>query len=293
MTHEIDTDLMGLLRRLDPLREQDLAQLLDGGGAERILATRWRRARSHRGARGRRLAGMQALSLAAAAAVLGAIVLVLSLASSSPPPAAALSFSERDGFVIAKIVNPYASVSEIRRELASNHLHVALRLLPVPPGSVGKVSMIDVNGRPADGIQPLTQGTCANGPCVVGLKVARGFTGSGYVEIGRAARSGERYASTPIGGAFAPGEPLHCSGLQGASVETVLPALARKSMRVVGWRIIASGASNAGNDAPPADRVEEVLPIAPGEVELWVAPAGRGEGFSSLHAASMQGCGTS
>ncbi len=290
MTQKITTDPIALLRRLDPLREQDLGQLLEAGrahgGAERILATPWRRARAHRAVRG------SALGLAAAAAAFGAVVLALSLASSSAPPAAALSFSESDGYVIAKIVNPYASVDEFRRELASNHLHVALKLLPASPGSVGKVAMTDINSGGANGIQPLTQGMCVNGPCTVGVKVARSFKGSGYVEIGRPARPGEKYESSPIGGAFAPGEPLHCSGLQGASVAKVLPALAAKRLHVVSWRLMASGSSSAGSGAPANDLVEEVMPIAPGRVELWVASAARA-GFAPLHDVSMRGCGSS
>jgi hypothetical protein len=297
MTQKITTDPIALLRRLDPLREQDLVQLLEAGrasgGAERILATPRRRARVHRAVRAPRLASAQAFGLAAVAAAFGAAVLAFSLVSSSAPPAAALSFSEHGGFVLAKIVNPYASVAEMRSELKSNHLHVTLKLLPVPAGSVGKVAMIDVNGGAANGVQPLTEGVCANGPCAVGVKVARSFTGTGYVEIGRAARPGEKYESTPIGGAFAPGEQLHCSGLQGASVAKVLPALAGRKLSVVRWRMMASGSSTAGSGAPSSDLVEEVLPVSPGNVELWVAPAGRAKSFSTLHSASMHGCGTS
>ncbi|MFZ2051134.1 MAG: hypothetical protein WB698_06120 [Solirubrobacteraceae bacterium] len=283
MTDHLST----LLRDLDPLREDELAHVLEmgarRGGAERISATQWRRARaSGRGAIG--------LAVAVAAAVSLAVAIAISLASSSAPTAYALSFSEKNGYVIARIVNSYASVKELSRELAENHLRVTLRLLPVPAGSVGNV--LEYQSEPADGVQPLQEGHCVNGPCTVGVKVARGFTGSGLVYIGRPARRGESYASTPIGGAFAPGEALHCSGLQGASVAKVLPALAGKKLSVVGWRLMGSGSSTTGSRAPSSDLVEEVMPVAPGKVELWVSVSG-GTGFTPLHKASMRGCGSS
>jgi hypothetical protein len=276
--------LSALLADLDPLREDELARVLamgaSRGGAERISATQWRRARaSGRGAIG--------LAVAVAAAASLAVAIAISLASSSAPTAYALSFSEKDGYVIARIVNSYASVEELSRELAENHLHITLRLLPVPPGSVGNV--LELQSEPADGVQPLQEGHCVNGPCTVGVKVARGFAGRGLVYIGRPARRGESYASTPIGGAFAPGEALHCSGLQGATVARVLPVLREKKLTVVSWRELGSSQSRQGSGAPAGDRVQEVMPIAPGKVELWVgasAPA-------PLHAVSMSGCGGS
>ncbi len=295
MNEELTPDLMSLLRSVDPLRERDLERVLAAGaargGAQAISAAPWRRARSHRGgpSAGRLRSGI--VGLACGLALLGATMLALSLASSSPPTASALSFSESDGYVIARIVNPYASVSELARELAENHLHVSLRLLPVAPGLVGKVVSLGVDGSPSNGIQPLQKGRCVNGPCTVGVKVARDFKGSGSVDIGRAARRGEQYASTPIGGSFAAGEPLHCSGLQGASVAKLLPALARRRLRVVSWRLMAGGSSTAGSGAPSSDLVEEVMPIAPGKVELWVAPSANA-GFAPLHEASMRGCGS-
>jgi hypothetical protein len=279
--------LSALMSDLDPLREDQLARVLEmgarRGGAERTSTTEWRRPRASG-------AGAIGLAVAVAAAVGLAVAIAISLASSSAPSAYALSFSEKDGYVIARIVNSYASVRELSRELAKNHLHITLRLLPVSPGTVG--SVLELQSEPAGGVQPLQEGHCVNGPCTVGVKVIRGFAGSGLVYIGRPARRGERYASTPIGGAFAAGEPLHCSGLQGASVAKVLPALAARKLSVVSWRLMASGSSTAGTGAPSSDLVEEVMPVAPGKVELWVSASARA-GFAPLHEASMRGCGSS
>lgn len=227
-----------LLRSIDPLHEQDLAAVLERdaarGGAQRIVSTRWPRP-----CRARRRA-LTAVSAGAVVAA-GAMVAAFSLSPSSTPSAEALSFSQRGDYVIARIVNPFASVAELKRELAANHLHVALKLVPASPGSVGKVVMIDVNGTPSSGIQPLLEGKCANGPCTVGVKVARDYKGTGYVVIARPARPGERYESTPIGGAFAPGESLHCSGLSGASLTRALKVLHEKGLTVVRWRAASGG----------------------------------------------------
>lgn len=259
-------ELISLLQSIDPLREQELADVLEQGrtrgGAQRILATRWRR--PHRA--GRRTVGLASVSIVAAA---GAAAVVLSLSSSSTPDAEALSFSRQGDYVLARIVNPYASVAELKRELAANHLHVALKLVPASPGSVGKVVMIDVNGSPSSGIQPLFAGECANGPCTVGVKVARDYRGTGYVVIGRPAKPGERYESTPIGGSFAPGEALHCSGLEGAPLKQAIPVLRGKGLSVVRWRTVPGG-HLASRTREPA-RVQEIAPVAPGKVEVWVA----------------------
>lgn len=290
MTDDLSTDMYDLLGHLDPLREEQLARVLEigrrRGGASRIAATRWPRARHPR----RRTRALGIVALAAAACL--ALLLANTLPSSSPQDAYALSFSESDGYVIARIVNPYASVGELERELAANHLHVSLRLEPVSPGVVGKVISIGVDGSPSNGIQPLLHGRCVNGPCTVGVKVARGFSGSGSVYIGRAARRGEQYVSTPIGGDFAPGEPLHCSGLQGASVAKVTAVLRRKGLAVVAWRPAGSSSWTRGADAPAGAPVEEVMPVRPGAVELWLGTGSATSADAVLHAASMSGCGS-
>jgi hypothetical protein len=288
MNDDLSTDMAGLLSRLDPLREDELARVLEmgraRGGAQRIAATPWRRARSG----GRRAVGVAAA--VAAAACLAAVAIVVSLASSQAPAAYALSFSQKDGYVEVRVLNPYASVAEIRRELAENHIHVRLRLLPVPAGSVGQIIEFESAGRNGGGVQPLQEGHCVNGPCTVGLKVARGFKGTGVVYIGRPARGGETYASTPIGGAFAPGEPLHCSGLQGSSVARVMPALDRLRLKVIAWRFDSSSPWTQGADAPQGVPVEEVMPVRPGEVDLWLAAKPAPNPSRVLHAISMSGC---
>lgn len=261
-------EITDLLSGIDPLRDDELAKVLrlghQRGGAHSISATRWRRPPRL----GPRTLGVASAFVAAAVA---ALALSLSLSSSSTPAAEALSFSQRGNYVIARILNPYASVVELKRELAANHLHVALKLVPASPGSVGKVVMIDVNGTPASGIQPLLEGKCANGPCTVGVKVSRDYKGTGYIVIGRPAKPGERYESTPIGGSFAPGEALHCSGLEGARLRRALPVLRSKGLSVVRWRTV-SGAHRALRMRELA-RVQEIAPVAPGKVEVWVAPS--------------------
>lgn len=277
-----------ILQSADPLNEQDLAQVLQHGaargGARQIARTRWPRPR---------YAGRHALSAlgTCAAIAAGATIAVLSLSSSSTPSAEALSFSQRGEWVIARILNPFASVSEIKRELDANHLHVALKLVPASPGSVGKVVMIDVNGSPSSGIEPLLEGKCANGPCTVGVKVARDYKGTGYVVIGRAAKPGERYESTPIGGAFAPGEALHCSGLEGAPLKRAIAVLHDKRLAVVKWRtpsgllakltppthrrLFKSAPAKVLEVARRRFRVQQIAPVAPGKVEVWLEPAKR------------------
>ncbi len=289
MNDNLSTDMAGLLSSLDPLREDELARVMEmgraRGGARRIAATPWRRARP---AAGRRVVGIAAAL--AVAACLAAVALVVSLASSPAPAAYALSFSQKDGYVEVRVLNPYASVAEVSREMAVNHLHVRLYLLPVPPGSVGQIIALESAGRNGGGVQPLQEGRCVNGPCTVGVKVARGFKGAGAVYIGRPARHGERYASTPIGGAFAPGEPLHCSGLQGAGVARVMPMLKRLGIKVIAWRSDRDGSWRKGADAPKSALVDEVVPVRSGEVELLLAAKPAPSHSALPRTASMSGC---
>ena len=142
------------------------------------------------------------------------------------------------GDIVATVVDPFAAQSSLDAAFRAAGLDIAVSLVPASPSAVGTVVEIS---EPSSGpqIETLTGGTCVTGGggpgnCPVGLKIPRGFAGSGSIVLGRPARAGEAYEST--NSAFAPGESLHCSGLIGTSVAAALPKLAARGIAVQ-WRV--------------------------------------------------------
>src|SRR5579863_4187636 len=142
------------------------------------------------------------------------------------------------GWITATVTDPFAAQSSLDEAFRAAGLDIAVSLVPASPSAVGTVVEIS---EPSSGpqIETLTGGTCVTGGggpgnCPVGLKIPRGFAGSGSIVLGRPAKAGEAYEST--NSAFAPGESLHCSGLIGTTVATALPKLAARGITVQ-WRV--------------------------------------------------------
>ncbi len=157
------------------------------------------------------------------------------------------------GDIVATVVDPLAAQSSLDAAFRAAGLDISVSLVPASPSAVGTVVEIS---EPSSGpqIETLTGGTCVTGGggpgnCPVGLKVPRGFTGSGSIVLGRPAKAGEAYEST--NSAFAPGESLHCSGLIGATVAAALPKLAARGISVQ-WQPQAGTATPQPASTPVA-----------------------------------------
>ena len=226
------------------------------------VARGWRLARRPRRAR------VAVAGLAALAGALAAVTLAL-LSTSAPSArrgnpsgpvihASPVSFrypthGPDRGDIVATVVDPFAAQSSLDAAFRAAGLDITVSLVPASPSAVGTVVEIS---EPSSGpeIETLTGGTCVTGGggpgnCPVGLKVPRGFAGSGSIVLGRPAKPGENYEST--NSAFAPGESLHCSGLIDTTVATALPKLAALGVSVQ-WQPQASTAAPQPASTPVA-----------------------------------------
>ncbi len=228
------------------------------------------------------------------AAVAGTIAAaVLSTTSAvSPVPAEAVAFrTAASGDIIATVTNPFAAQAQLDAAFAEQGLEITVNLIPVSPSIVGTVLYVGESGV-GDQIKPLQGGHClmGGGGCPIGIEVPRGFTGEGSITLGRSAKLGEHYESSAS--IFAPGEPLHCSGLLGARVDTALPVLAADNLTVVQWREDVpdpSGLSShsvTDTQAPVQNYIQDAELIEPGKVRVttastpWSDDPGAGSGFN-------------
>jgi hypothetical protein len=199
----------------------------------------------------------------------------------SLPKAQLVDFTTHNGEVIATITDPSAAVTQLDATFRAHGLDIIVTALPVSPSLVGSIVYTD-----APVIRSIQAGTCMGAGCAVGLVIPVDFHGSASVIVGRAAQPGEAYASAED--AFAPGEVLHCSGIQNEQVAQVLPVLQAKGL-VVSWREnlpstasptaetpsgasgITSGTITTITAPPVGDYIASAVPISSTTVAIWVA----------------------
>jgi hypothetical protein len=257
-----------LMSRLAVVRDEDLATLSDSDAAralfEEVLAaqeptdisSRPRRSRPHLPA-----------AITGAAAVLVLVAIVGAMLIRSEPAAAGVRFTREAGYIVATVTDPAAASEQLRAAFSEHDLNIDLQLVPVSPSLVGTVVALGDEG--TDVIQTLQHGTCVTGGggCPIGLRIPTDFAGHAEITLGREAEPDEQFMSAADG--FGPGEALHCSDLIGATVAEALPELEARGVAAM-WRL------KDGSDVDPAEVrayfVTEVIPWAPGEVLMWVAP---------------------
>jgi hypothetical protein len=108
-------------------------------------------------------------------------------------PAHLVDFTRSHGSLVVKITDPDSPVSQLNAIFREHGLHIKINVIPVPPELVGTIIYSDV---PA--ARELQAGSCQmneSGRCWIGFVLPPGFTGSGNLTIGRAARPGEHYQS--------------------------------------------------------------------------------------------------
>jgi hypothetical protein len=213
-------------------------------------------------------------------------------------PAQAIAFGTGPGGEItATVVDPFAAQTQLDAAFAKQGLKITVKLLPVSPSIVGTVLSVDESNPGTTQIKPLQGGHClqGGGGCSIGIEIPRDFRGEGSIYLGRPAKPGERYESSDS--AFAPGEPLHCTGLLGARVTTALPTLQAKGLAVAEWREDIEdtpGRSRSVTDAEPPVRnyIWDAELTEPGKVTIttarmpWPDNPGAGSEFNAgCHAA--------
>ena len=204
--------------------------------------------------------GVVLTALGGALVAVVAVVVLVGGSAVGPAPADAVAFrTVAGGEIVARVIEPYAAQARLDAAFAHYGLKIKLRLVPVSPSLVGTVSYAS-----GEGIAALQGGHCltGGGGCPVGIEIPRDFAGQGEVVLGRPAKPGERYEGSAS--AFAPGEPLHCSGLLGARVAGALGGLRSRGLVVGEWReIVPSASGRSARSLQPA--------VAPARNYIWGA----------------------
>jgi hypothetical protein len=273
-------DIEMMLRRMRPPVAEKIRAVFPREERDRLLrsifaAVPARRVRHGERRATRRRSYLRPVAAGAVVAALAAIAWAASGAS-SPQAARAVSFrSATRGDVMAIVTNPYAAQSRLNAEFARRGYQITVSLLPVSPSLVGTVLYMS-EGSSAMFLEPIEHGPCLSGGggCRIGIRIRQGFSGSGAIALGRPAQGGESYASEAS--AFAPGEPLHCSGLLGGTVADAANALAARHLTSE-WREDtadgSTGHSRTLGSVPSGNYVWEAVMSAPGKLIVWTQPA--------------------
>jgi hypothetical protein len=265
----MDVMISGLKPKTDALRELHATpgaeDLLDG-----ILATS---STETRPVRFKRL--VRTLALAAA---LGVAVAVVWVAASSVHPrqaaAAPISFVAKDGYIFARVTDPYASKAELDAAFAQHGFDITVTLVPASPSVVGMVPSI--GGAQNHQIKTYYDPSCyteGGGHCPTGILISEDFAGKAWIDIGRPAQPGERYST--YNNAFMPGEPLHCTNLPGMTVDQATPILNDLGIHPI-WRSSDRSIDTvSGIDPSMIGSLliqDEAAGVSPGVVGIWVGP---------------------
>ncbi len=192
----------------------------------------------------------------------------------APPARQALAFTTSAHSITVIVRDPLADPATYRAEFAAHHLDITLQMSPVSPSMVGSVFFFDEPGTGPHLILITAKGACntpgGGGNCPVGVKVPAGFRGPAHIAFGRAARPGEKYAST--GSVFAPGEAMHGMTVTGKTVTDVLAQLRARHVSVGVFNVERRTGSTSAHSVPGSWFVYDADPWAPGEVMLFVGP---------------------
>jgi hypothetical protein len=211
-----------------------------------------------------------AVVIPAAAAFLALAVILAALVVRPAPAAAGVRFSTHGGAIVATVTNPFASSDQLRRAFAEQRLNIDLKLVPASPSLVGTVVATEQSG---SGIEALQGGSCVTGGggCPVGLRIPLHYQGHAEITLGRPARARERFVASAD--AFASGEPLHCSGLVGATVSQASDALESRGLSAT-WRPYRDSANTRLDPlAVGGQFVIDADSMAPDQVVVWVSPS--------------------
>ncbi|NUW41809.1 hypothetical protein [Nonomuraea rhodomycinica] len=223
-----------------------------------------------------RLAGRPAI--AAAAAAVAAVAATVVTGQNASTAQAAVTCSKDHDYVVARIMDPLAGHERLRNDFRACGFDIDLKLVPVSPSVVGSIVMME-GGQKIDTVDDPSCRTASGAQCPIGLRIEAGFTGKATVVLGRAARSGEPYASTNT--STAKGEALEGVSVEGRTVAEAETMIAQRHVTIARYNVQWSlpdgrgyGDLTSRPKIDPAWRVTSVEPYAPGQVVLMIDPAG-------------------
>ena len=187
---------------------------------------------------------------------------------------AALSFTEKGGYLTVRVKDPVADPARYKKEFAAHGLDVELSLAPVSPKKAGTVVFLEDDG---DGrVKTITApGRCGTVTCGVGVRIPLRYKAHVKVVFGQAARQGQHY---DIGPGDTPGEGVGLSDVRGRRVADVLAEARRRHIGGIEYRYEHNGTDRPYPMGVPADKVRSdwyvhnALAGTHGSVVLFVGP---------------------
>ncbi|MDP9225382.1 MAG: hypothetical protein M3P18_16370, partial [Actinomycetota bacterium] len=189
-----------------------------------------------------------------AAAILATVVIAVALwpggTAARAPHLRLVVFTKQGPNIVARISDPYAPAAQLTAAFRAHGLNINVQTLAVSPSLVGTIVYSDVNS-----IRELQTGDCMSGGggrCWIGMVIPANFTGQGNVSVGRAAKSGEPYASSAE--VFGPGEALHCTELLDQPVSKAVAVLRAKGLNAR-WQLGSSDGTSTNESSQPGGYV--------------------------------------
>jgi hypothetical protein len=208
------------------------------------------------------------VGLAATAVATATAAVFVGLTAGSGPgrlgPTAFAVTPEPDGVVAIHIVNTQASADEMTRQLRAKGLHIKVATMTASPSLVGtwlyNGATADVPASVQASVTNQRQGYAAT------IEVPASFPGTLTLGVGITPRPGQKVDVAGLRNALAPGGPLACRGLSGASPATAAKTLASLGYTIDYWTTkmpifpANAPASRSGvvTEPPPGSRVTQV-----------------------------------
>ncbi|MEV4894861.1 hypothetical protein AB0K48_36315 [Nonomuraea sp. NPDC055795] len=234
---------------LTPVARDLMTRIMDTAEPEpRTARVRWR--------------PLVALPVAAALAAMGWSASALL----SSEPASALAIKETADSYVIEVKDLYADSRVYERQLREAGLAISLKVVPATPSFVGEIrpDAPDWKGGSfphADQIKTIDRQGCDLGlgrTCPIGITVAKDFTGTATLTLGREARPGEEYAI--VAGLTDQGEPLHCTPFYNRRVNEVRASLAALRLSVKDYAV------QNGSEVEEKDSVPDSMYVTGGSL---------------------------
>lgn len=179
------------------------------------------------------------------------------------PSAAAIEATTTDGYYEIEIVTLAEDASQVESELEALGLDVSIDFVPVSPSLEGRLVVTD---EPVDSqveweyVEPDDFGEPPT------LRIPTNFDGTLRLHIGRPAEDGEAFISAATS-ALHPGEPLHCTDVEGMTVAEAAPVIAEAGVPVEYYDANGDGTRLLGDEIPQDWYIVSTTPVAGGVVQ--------------------------
>jgi hypothetical protein len=127
-----------------------------------------------------------------------------------------------------ELTDSTASPQEVLAALRDHGIAAVVEAVPTGPSGVGRFVRVAFEEQAGSDLRVTYLEP--SGSAYLGFRVPADWPGQMTISLGRAARGGEAYDGPTD--AFLPGEPLHCSGVRGATVAAAADSVDDLTVRV-------------------------------------------------------------